>query len=720
MRIISGGVLVAVLGLTEGCAASQPSMPRLTPGKTVEARISSDAPLLGDTPFRSFRFQANAGERYLVTALGEAISPYLRIGRNIAGVTDFILAGGGEGTGSRVAYLFTPKTSGEYLIVLNDTEGRTGNFSIAVTRAGDASQPLTIGEPMAGNLTVEAIHRFRATRGTQLVITARSREFDTVLEVGTITEEGVFIPTDSDDDGGDGLNSRLWFVPPVDGMYALRVTGYGESGGSYMVLVSEPGPAADPTVFQPETTVGGELTDATPLNEEGSPVEDWALQTEANVRYRVSLWSNDFDTYLIAGRMEAGRFVELDTNDDARAGDLGPTDSRLFVTGTGSPMLFRVRAYSSDERGRYSLEATRVPDARLTPVVTDLAPGESHSAELTQSDAILPSGHAYREYRIRATAGERLEVVLHSDEFDAWLGAGLGSGPSMTELFSDDDGAGNGTDARLVFSAPTTGEYTIRVRAYGSGGTGRYTIRAARLPQPRREPVVETITFGQTRTGELTDVDALLPTGHSYREYRFRATAGQRVDIRLSSDDFDTWVAVGLSSGPDMAELFSNDDGGNSGTDSRLAFAAPIAGEYTIRVRAYSASSKGRYSISLSEVPPPPAVRRLEPGVPVSDLITDLDRTLSGSPPFHDWTFQAKQGDTFVITLESEDFDTVVEVGRSSSGYFAVLDSNDDSGDDLNSRLTFIAPEDGAYTVRARPYSNSSRGVYTLTLRRRS
>src|SRR5690606_19263172 len=93
-----------------------------------------------------------------------------------------------------------------------------------------ASVPLQLGESMSGMAEREVLHPFRATMGTELMITARSRDFDTVLEVGRV-EAGRFVELIRDDDGAGGSDSRVYFDPPTDGEYAARVRPYSAVDG---------------------------------------------------------------------------------------------------------------------------------------------------------------------------------------------------------------------------------------------------------------------------------------------------------------------------------------------------------------------------------------------------------------------------------------------------------------------------------------------------------
>jgi len=88
------------------------------------------------------------------------------------------------------------------------------------------------------------------------------------------------------------------------------------------------------------------------------------------------------------------------------------------------------------------------------------------------------------------------------------------------------------------------------------------------------------IELGQTRTGSLEPGD---PAGEDlgrYDDFTFRAEAGQRILILLTSNDFDPVLVVGR---PDPAgglvELSRNDDGGG-GVDSLMVFHAPHTGVF--------------------------------------------------------------------------------------------------------------------------------------------
>ncbi|PJF22627.1 MAG: hypothetical protein CUN56_05085 [Phototrophicales bacterium] len=77
------------------------------------------------------------------------------------------------------------------------------------------------------------------------------------------------------------------------------------------------------------------------------------------------------------------------------------------------------------------------------------------------------------------------------------------------------------------------------------------------------------------------------------------------------------------------------------------------------------------------------------------------------------YTFSATAGMNYLIKLESDDFDPLVEILNSDED---VIASDDDSGGFFNALLSFTAPTDGIYTIVVTSWSGSPAGVYTLSL----
>ena len=106
----------------------------------------------------------------------------------------------------------------------------------------------------------------------------------------------------------------------------------------------------------------------------------------------------------------------------------------------------------------------------------------SAGGDLDSTDGVRWGLQYYDEWRYDAVAGERVVIIMESDEIDAYL---LVLGDDGTEVARDDDD-GTGLNARVDFLAPATGRYTILATSAGSGQSGKYTIRVDRSPGDRR------------------------------------------------------------------------------------------------------------------------------------------------------------------------------------------------------------------------------------------
>jgi hypothetical protein len=195
-------------------------------------------------------------------------------------------------------------------------------------------------------------------------------------------------------------------------------------------------------------------------------------------------------------------------------------------------------------------------------------------------------------------AGERARVSLHAD-FDTLLQV---DGPGEFSATNDDAFPGN-TDSLIIFAAPAAGTYQIRASALVAGEVGAYRLRAAKLARegegttlPLDAPTSGTLTAAPAQEGEL---------GGAW--FRFEASQGSAVRLRVTSTDFDT-VATVL--GPD-GRSWINDDANDLGVDrserpldSTLVVAAPRSGVYQLVVTSYGGNGTGAFRVTPSVRPP--------------------------------------------------------------------------------------------------------------------
>ncbi|MGB3544211.1 pre-peptidase C-terminal domain-containing protein [Rubrivirga sp.] len=228
-------------------------------------------------------------------------------------------------------------------------------------------------------------------------------------------------------------------------------------------------------------------------------------------------------------------------------------------------------------------------------------------------------------------------------------------------------------------------------------------------PRPPTQPVsTGSRTISASATGRLTSAS----TRHT-----FDGQAGDVITVDLTSGDFDPILDV---LGPDGQTLATDDDGGGSlnsrVTDLRLA----TTGTYTFVVRSYQASDRGAtgaYDISISgagTAPPPPRPTPPPASPSPRTISASTSGTLTSASTRH--TFDGQAGDVVTITLESQEFDPILDV-LSPTG--ETIATNDD-GVGLNSRVSDLRlPSAGTYTLVVRSYAGGSRaatGQYTVSI----
>ena len=97
-------------------------------------------------------------------------------------------------------------------------------FVVALS-ALSAQESIGVGDTVAGELdNSTAEFMVDAAGGELLVVTLISDDFDAYLTL--LDSDGYEIAYD--DDGAGGLNSRLAFVAPADGVYSLSVASFGD------------------------------------------------------------------------------------------------------------------------------------------------------------------------------------------------------------------------------------------------------------------------------------------------------------------------------------------------------------------------------------------------------------------------------------------------------------------------------------------------------------
>jgi hypothetical protein len=103
--------------------------------------------------------------------------------------------------------------------------------------------------------------------------------------------------------------------------------------------------------------------------------------------------------------------------------------------------------------------------------------------------------------------------------------------------------------------------------------------------------------------GEVVDTlsDRDIPTGDGgfARDYAIQLVAGDRVEIDLSSENFDTVVILLNDEGRSIGK---NDDGIDGTSNSLLFTRIKDSGNYIIRVQGFGETSSGEFKLKVSKL----------------------------------------------------------------------------------------------------------------------
>lgn len=579
------------------------------------------------------------------------------------------------------------------------------------------AQPIQIGQGVEGEIATgdftgpDDAYRydawtFEARAGQRLEAVMRSGAFDAFLEVRAGGDAGDALA--SDDDGlGEGTDSRLRFTAEQAGTYVLRArTLSGVTGGAYTLTLTERPPAAPtpaPTGVRVGETVTGEIVaDKDAETEDGVSYDAWSFRAGAGDRVTIALDSDAFDPVLRVGRMAGGDFVELAMNDDGP--DAGLNSRLLFTAPEAGEYVIRAMPLGNGASGPYSLtlaEGPRPPQARRIGI------GDTVQGTLSDDDARTEGDVPVDAYSFSGRAGQRVRIDMNSGAFDTFLEL---FGEGRASLASDDDGAPEGTNSRLIFTLPENGTYTIEARAFATA-TGDYSLTLEEIA-PERPP--QALPFGQVLEGEIGEGDSRDDEDRGFDGFVFSGQEGQRVQAIMRSGDFDTYLQIGRPGDP-FTPLASDDDGLGEGTDSRLSFTLPEAGDYVLRASPLGSDGKGLYSLELIDRGPQPRPGSLLVGSTARGTLSETDATAEDNSFYDAYRVTLKEDEKLVILMVSNEVDSFVRVGRpKEEGEFEMLGADDDSLSDTHARLEWTAPSDGEYEIRAGSFQQGQTGAYAL------
>ena len=203
------------------------------------------------------------------------------------------------------------------------------------------------------------------------------------------------------------------------------------------------------------------------------------------------------------------------------------------------------------------------------------------------------------------------------------------------------------------------------------------------------------------------DVEGVIDYQGDSDYFRFTAEEGQfyQADVALGTLPDSVLTLLG----PDRWELAYNDDHGDS-LASRVVWEAPESGDYYLVVEA-AGFDAGSYTLTVSHSTIVDDHGNDIDDATVAAVGADVEGAVDYDGDIDYFRFQAERGQSYQIDVALGTLDDSIVSLLDSDGSF--VDTNDDYGDTLASRLFWEAPSSGERYVAVEGFGI---GTYTLTV----
>ncbi len=312
----------------------------------------------------------------------------------------------------------------------------------------------------------------------------------------------------------------------------------------------------------------------------------------------------------------------------------------------------------------------------------------SEQGSLQRGDRRLTNNEYYDTFTFDGTAGQRILIELGSVEFDTYVMLTFPGG----EIIQNDD-AGDTEHSFIRAALPEDGTYEVTVTSYEADETGGYNVNVTS----------DDTGSASVQSGSLAEGDETLENGEFFDTFSIQGQAGQRVEIRLGSDDFDTFLML---ENPDGSVL-ENDDVYEESSNSALRAVLPAGGEYLVHVTSYDADETGDYRLVIDQI----AVR----GTTEKGRLQEGDETLESDEFVDTYTIDASQGEVLDILLVSSDFDPYVIVTAPNGDQY---DTDDLEIGSSPAGIRMPLTQDGTYEIMVTSFESGESGQYYLSIGR--
>lgn len=221
------------------------------------------------------------------------------------------------------------------------------------------------------------------------------------------------------------------------------------------------------------------------------------------------------------------------------------------------------------------------------------------------------------------------------------------------------------------------------------------------------------VRVGEAVAGSLVPGDARTEHGPHYDAYVIRGTPGERVVVRMTSDDFITYLYGGHQRGGEWVEEDANS--GPADTGSRLAVHLGADGAYLVRAAAFFSGDGGAYQLRVTPADPAAAVP-VHPGQTVQGALAAGDHEGESGGLEDHYVIRGTPGGLATVMAESREFDAYLELRGWEDGRMEMLDSDDDSGVRTDAVMLLRFDDDAEYRIVVGSFDGTGTGRYTLRI----
>lgn len=369
------GVLAAVAGfaLAAGATPLEAQHRPIRLGEAVAGSLTAQDPKIQERgPFHTYRLDAKAGDRFIITMNSGDVDAYLWVAKSVGGLTE-TLASDDDGGGDTNARLrFRAPEAGTYFVVAQSlASDGAGAYELKVELAPPLAPVvatiLTVGQVREGMISETSplledenpalpyqLYSFTG-RGERVRVTVRSGAFDAYVMVKKVVS-GAEQEVARDDDGGGGTDAMVTFTANGEYRIYARPLEVSSTGAFTIALNELPVVKVSSRPIAVGQTVSGTIETTDPETDAGQLFHQYTVNAQPGERIRITLRSSAFDAMASWGRLTGSAFDDAFTDDDGAGG----TDSQLDVTvPRDGTYVIRVHALGARETGAYTLTVDR-------------------------------------------------------------------------------------------------------------------------------------------------------------------------------------------------------------------------------------------------------------------------------------------------------------------------------------------------------------------------